>query len=249
VEILPPAFLYLYESVLRMINILRYSIFQDFPEITCFSVWNTGQSEVNSNLSPSNFEKFYIDESISAFAEQVHGTNIKIVQSNGIRDNCDGLISDKSKLNLIIRTADCASVMIYDSQKKIIANVHAGWRGIKKKVVKKAIQELQRNYNSNTNYTVIAISPHIKSCCYQVGIEFKKYFKEKYLHKRGGDLFFDLTKILLDQLLETGVPLNQIQISPHCTFCSDKNLFSYRRNKTNKRIINVIKKIIEGELS
>ena len=41
----------------------------------------------------------------------------------------DAVITDIPKLPIAILTADCAPILIYDKQKKMIAAVHAGWKG------------------------------------------------------------------------------------------------------------------------
>jgi len=73
-------------------------------------------------------------------ANQTHSDNIKIISKkktkgwNSLEDaveDCDALITNEKDIVLTILTADCVPVLLYDEEKKVVAVIHAGWKGTK----------------------------------------------------------------------------------------------------------------------
>jgi len=232
-----------------MVYTLEYSFYKDNPEIFCQSMWipDTNFNQIRSGRN--NFQVFQeivkkagMDQNQIAWAEQVHGCEIKNVNSAGLFKNCDGLITSDSKIGLAIRTADCAAVMVYDPVQKVIANFHVGWRGARLGIISRGIQNLQEKYYSKPQDLLISISPFIRACCYRVGPEFHQYFAPKYIRHYQGFLYLDLRKIILDQLLIAGCEKTQIDWCDHCVFCHSDGYPSFRRTKTFNRIIHIIKR-------
>ena len=60
---------------------------------------------------------------------QVHSNNIAIAHDHGINfyDDTDGLIGAKGDV-LVIKSADCLPIIVYDCVNKRIAAVHSGWK-------------------------------------------------------------------------------------------------------------------------
>jgi YfiH family protein len=174
------------------------------------------------------------------FANQVHGSLVKYYDNPSPPDSCDGLYTDHSGLALTIRTADCAAVMIFDPGNKMIVNLHVGWKGAREGIIDKALQIIFRDRTPGASELVVAISPMIRSCCYQVGPEFNDYFDKKYLYLRESKIFFDLPLFIKTELIKTGLSESQIEFSDECTCCSPMNLPSFRRDKTKNRMINAI---------
>ena len=140
----------------------------------------------------------------------------------------------------MIRTADCAAVMIYNSIIKSIMNIHVGWRGAKSKIIENTLQTVFKKSDQNEDHVWAAVSPMIGPCCYQVGPEFYGYFGEQYLEQRESKIYFNLPHLIKKKLTAGGVSLSQIQFSNECTCCSSLKLPSFRRDKTRSRIINII---------
>jgi copper oxidase (laccase) domain-containing protein len=66
------------------------------------------------------------------FAHQVHGTDVLAVDSHSDDSppTGDALVTRARCQMLVIQVADCQAVMLYDPVKKVIANIHAGWRSM-----------------------------------------------------------------------------------------------------------------------
>lgn len=196
----------------------------------------------------SNEPGFIPDDGVqdhTILAKQIHGTEVLYVTDPGVVSNCDGLFTREEKLKLVIRTADCAAVMIYDPDSSAIINLHVGWRGAQSGIIRRAFSALRKKGGGDSHHYRIAVGPAIHACCYQVGEEFYQYFDESFLELRNDQLFFDLPAIIRSQLQAEGVVSGNIEISDQCTRCSTWLLPSYRRNKTKQRIWNMIEK--EGD--
>ena len=52
----------------------------------------------------------------------------------------DAIITDKKKFPIAVLTADCVPLLIHDKERKMIAAIHAGWKGAYKGIVQKVIK-------------------------------------------------------------------------------------------------------------
>lgn len=167
--------------------------------------------------------------------KQKHSNKIKIVKSaslkNGITvfDGFDSLITSVKGVALGIRTADCCPILFYEPGAKIIAAVHAGWKGSLLGISGKMVGEIGKMGGIREKITCV-IGPHICSKCYGIPKERQKLFEARDV--KGGSL--DLTTVNLDQLLKEGVRKENIEIMPDCTFHQNERFFSYRKNQKSE---------------
>ncbi|TAF64419.1 MAG: peptidoglycan editing factor PgeF [Cytophagales bacterium] len=140
---------------------------------------------------------------------------------------------------LVVQMADCAAVLLYDSEKKAIGIAHAGWRGTVAEIVKNTLQQMKEKYQTNPQNVWAGISPCISVAKYEVGDEVVNTVKELFPMEKDNYLWwnentqkyhFDLKKANESQLLAMGVPKTQISISEHCTLTENHLFFSARRD-------------------
>jgi len=149
------------------------------------------------------------------------------------KKKADAVITDIPRLPIAILTADCAPILIYDKQKKMIAAVHAGWKGAYKEIVPKVINFMFKKGCKRKNMIAV-IGPCIAQKSYNVKEDFKRKFlkknkKNKIFFKKIKNLIcFDLSKYLKLQLkLMKITNLDMINID---TFPKKNNFFSARRS-------------------
>jgi polyphenol oxidase len=181
----------------------------------------------------------------------------------------DASATDTPGLLLGVRTADCAPVLVVDPKKRVVAAIHAGWRGTLQRIVSKSIGQMQMEFGCRPADLLAAIGPTIGVCCYEVGTEVAAAFAAKFPNAaeffdemRTGDepnplqwlnmmppghqppakkVHLDLPKANRLQLLEAGVPEKNIFISDLCTACRTDLLFSYRKERDHSgRLMSVI---------
>jgi YfiH family protein len=175
-------------------------------------------------------------------ANQTHSDHIKIITKKEAKgwesledavEDCDALITNVKGIVLTILTADCVPVLLYDNEKKVVAAVHAGWKGTKANIVAKTVLKMKEIYACNPENIVAAVAPSIGSCCYEVGEDVAKYFFDilKGVTKREDKYMLDLPYINKYQLLESGLKEEHIEMSNVCTACDFERYFSYRKEK------------------
>lgn len=149
----------------------------------------------------------------------------------------DAIVTDQPGVILAVRTADCLPVLMFDPRQRVIAAVHAGWRGALCEVVPKTVRCMMDRFSSQPQTLVIGIGPSIRSCCYEVGEMVLAPLAARYSDWRGvvkesGDkkAVLNLQELIRRQLLELGAPADQIEIAQACTACDHERFFSYRRD-------------------
>lgn len=226
--------------------ILKPYIFNRYPEIISGVSTKTGEGRKapyffnisfsvgdNKIIVEENRKSFFLQLGISpenaAYQSQVHGDNISFVTVGGLAGESDAMITDKPGIALAITIADCVPVLLYEPVRKIIAGVHSGWKGTHKKILHKTLEKLIELNCSPENITAF-IGPSISKNIYEIGDEVKVLFEDKYIHKRSGKYFLDVSGVNSDILLDFGIKKNNIQDSHLCTYAMKDILHSYRRD-------------------
>ena len=147
--------------------------------------------------------------------------------------NADAIISEKKGLAIGVLTADCVPILIYDYKRKMIAAIHAGWRGAYKGIIHKVIK-FMLNKGCNTKNMTASIGPCISSNHYEVKEPFQKRLirksknNRKFFINKKDKLYFDLSNFVKKQ-----VQLNKIKNIDMLnidTFNKKNNFFSARRS-------------------
>jgi polyphenol oxidase len=145
----------------------------------------------------------------------------------------DALITNKSNTPIGVLTADCAPILLFDKKNKIIAAIHAGWKGAYKGIVTKVVKFMTRKGSSVKNITAV-IGPCISLKSYEVKQDFIKKFitkdvKTKLFFKKIGDKnYFSLNKYIAYQLKSLNI--KKIEVINKDTFNIKNNFFSARRS-------------------
>jgi YfiH family protein len=182
-----------------------------------------------------NREKFFGGLSISAndqaFPHQCHSTSVLNINHPGEYEACDGLVTVVPSLWLTISIADCVPIMMFDTKKKVVAAIHAGWRGTVGRVVRNGVHLMRSEFSSKPSDLVVYIGPSAGACCYEVGEEVAEQFSRDVLTRVNSSFHLDLKKENKSQLVHEGVLEENIELSSSCTICSPKLFHSYRRDK------------------
>lgn len=181
------------------------------------------------------------------FVNQVHGSEIQIIKDN---ENCnsqekDGLITNMSKVPLLIYTADCVPLIFFDNFQKVVGLAHAGWQGTYKAISVELYKIMVEIYGCKKDNINIIIGPHICSDNYEVSGELIEKFSElnilNYYIEKEGRYFLNLSHINRTLLEKQGVPSSNIIDLKLCTVRDNDKFYSYRKdNKTSKRIGTII---------
>ncbi len=161
---------------------------------------------------------------------QVHSDRIVMAEDvfPDAYPEADGIISRDPSDVLCIRTADCVPVLLEADDGSMIGAVHAGWRGLARGIVFKAVSLME---SAGADKVHAAIGPSIGPCCYQVGPEVVRELAADPVRRKDGTIAVDLTDIAVRQARKAGIPEERICIRRSCTCCNPDVFFSFRREK------------------
>ncbi len=172
---------------------------------------------------------------------QTHTANVAVVgaeyKGRG-RDRTlrvtDGVVTDQSGMGLICFTADCVPLLLADPQAKVVAAVHAGWRGTVQSIAAEAVKKMVA-LGAEPGNILAAIGPSIGPCHFEVGPEvqeeFTKRFGEALPYRpshRPGHSMVDLWAANRKVLLEAGLEKDHIFTANLCTVCNNSDFYSHR---------------------
>lgn len=187
-------------------------------------------------------KKYNLENKKLISMNQVHGNNIKIVDSSSpnIMDNCDGIITNDKDVVLMVMVADCIPIIFIDRKKGVIAAVHAGRNSTFLKISELTAKKMVNEFNCNYTDIEVHMGPSIQKCCYEVSDEMvtivEKSFGKGFVNGR----FIDLQGINLSLLKSLNI--SNITISNTCTKCSNEPYFSYRADNKCGRFAGIVTK-------
>lgn len=173
---------------------------------------------------------------------QVHGCDVHRVRrgeaarANGRDVKADAVVTDDPRRIAAVRVADCAPVLIASVDGRVVAAVHAGWRGVIAGVARAACEVMQREFGASE--LLAAIGPCISAEHFEVGPEVAAEFDRVFGAGSGtviapsspaGKPHVDLKAALERQLLGAGVEV--VETLPHCTVGEPEMFFSHRRER------------------
>jgi len=170
---------------------------------------------------------------------QIHSNRFYYIDKKLLNKNNkfkgDALITNKSNTPIGVLTADCAPILIFDDNKKIVAAIHAGWKGAYRGIVKKVVKFMIKKGSSTNNITAV-IGPCISLKSYEVKQDLIKKFIKKdmknkvFFKKIKGKNYFNLNEYISHQL--KSLDIKKIEIINKDTFNMKNNFFSSRRSKS-----------------
>ncbi|WP_073040801.1 peptidoglycan editing factor PgeF [Desulfacinum infernum] len=189
-----------------------------------------------------------------AAVRQVHGDRVAVVDEAFLarcdrRDHqgfslfvgpeADALATALPRVGLLVRIADCQAVFLADPEKRVIANVHSGWRGSAADILGKTVALLTERFGCRPESLVAAVSPSLGPCC----AEFRHFEKElppSFWKFQVRPTYFDFWAISRSQLTAAGLRPENIHLAGQCTVCHPDLYFSYRRDRVTGRLAAVI---------
>jgi YfiH family protein len=148
----------------------------------------------------------------------------------------DALITDEAGKSIGIRTADCVPILLLDCRTRVVAAVHAGWRGTAGQLVAVTLEQMAGDFGTAPADVYAAMGPCIRACCYEVGdgvaAQFAKWHPE-WKEQLGKPAKVDLPRTNRLQMEQVGVRSAHIFDCQLCTACQSGQFFSFRREPEN----------------
>ena len=180
-------------------------------------------------------------------AEQRHGAASMVIDkwyfdtSEGIRQDLligiDALITNVPGYCVCVTTADCVPVLLYDKKLQVVAAIHAGWKGTVKHIVSNVLEHMNQKFGTQGEDVIACIGPSISLASFEVGDEVYEAFKESGFDmslisvkkRKTGKYHIDLWEANRIELLNAGVPAEQIEVAGICSYIHHDEFFSARR--------------------
>ena len=188
-----------------------------------------------------------VDREKLVFSSQVHGDAVRPVTladagkglDRPVDYDADGLITDAPGITLTVFGADCLTILLCDPVKRVIAAVHAGWRGTALGIAARAAEAMIRDYGCRGEDILAALGPCISMCCFETGEDVPQAMTAAlgkaalpYIKEQGGGKYkVDLKGLNTLWLKESGILTTNIDISPDCTLCRPDKYWSHRHTK------------------
>ena len=183
---------------------------------------------------------------------QAHTKNIKVVEKkvNGNEpdfnlkeyEQIDGLVTDKKNIALATTNADCILLLFFDPTKRVIANVHSGWRGTLQRISVETINKMKSQYGCNPEDIICCICPSIRKCHFKVHKDVQEPFYNEFKDLKEIDEIIvpvdgeerwsiDTVKINEIILVQAGLKKTNIIDCGICSVCNSDLIHSFRAEK------------------
>lgn len=225
--------------------------------------FRTARAKNATPLTPEEYEKAVNDyKNLANFIgidyinivkpNQAHTKNIKImtekVNMNAPDFNLqeyaetDGLVTNKTNIALATTNADCILLLFFDPVKKVIANVHSGWRGTLQRISIEAVNKMKDEYGCNPEDIICCICPSIRKCHFKVHKDVQEPFYNEFKDLKeideiivpveGEDRWaIDTVKINQIILEQAGLRKENIIDCGICSVCNSDLIHSFRAEK------------------
>jgi len=206
-----------------------------YSSLNCGIGSNDNRENVFKNLETIS-KQFNVSVKNLTLMKQTHSDKVIYIDEKNKhikRFECDALITKIENIPISVLTADCVPILIYEKINRVIACIHAGWKGAIHGVIDNTINKILSLNTKNEIYAVIG--PCIGKNSYEVKADFYKKFlgsdKESHIFFSKKDetkFFFDLRGYVNNRLKKLNIHnLDNIEMD---TFLEKKKFFSFRRS-------------------
>lgn len=234
------------------LSIFKFESFKKYKNIVHFVTtregWVSGDKPRFTGDQESDYVEFRKELAVSGdwdatqfiFPRQTHSDHVEVAAAtypNATIPDTDALITNEPGWFVCVQTADCVPVLLFDPQKRVVAAVHAGWRGTVSKIVAKTIRQMSEKYGCRPSDIVAGIGPSIHMHAYEVGPEVVSAVESNFTNSpallkpslKTGHAYFDLWEANQTVLLESGVPEENIEVMGLCSYEHAELFYSARR--------------------
>ena len=183
-------------------------------------------------------------------SHQVHGTALQWHRQGQdgwlILDGVDGHATNARGLLLTVTVADCVPIYVVAPEKRVVALLHAGWRGTAAGILEHGVELVKRSGFVRAADIVMHCGVGICGSCYEVGSEVLERLtpgrrpgvnqgeaglcapghRPGVSQAAGSSGHIDLREVLARQAGELGI--TQVSVSPWCSAHDHEHFFSHR---------------------
>jgi YfiH family protein len=176
------------------------------------------------------------------FCDQAHGREVRVVTGadrgrgafrlDDAIARTDALVTAEPGIVLAVMVADCVPIVLYDPVARVLACVHAGWRGTVARVTEAAVTAM-RELGASPAAIIAGIGPAISPGRYQVGEDVLDAARQCFGAAAAGVIrsdgagrwLFDLWAANQILLREAGIAGDRVHLAAHPTGSDGDGLF------------------------
>ena len=234
------------------LSVLKFESFKKYDDISHFVTtregWISGTKPRFTGDHESDYAAFRRELAVACdwnpdkfvFPRQTHSDHVAVVTSankNSTIADTDAIITNEPGMFVCVQTADCVPILIFDPRQKVVAAIHAGWRGTVSKISGKTIQQMIELFGCQPSDLIAGIGPSIHIHAYEVGPEVVSAVQSNFSNYPAllkpslneGKAFFDLWEANKTVLIESGIPEENIEVMGLCSFEHAALFYSARR--------------------
>ena len=126
-----------------------------------------------SEMHPITLRQFHSDVIYVPDAPTAEGSTVEAPRADAVATCTEGLL-------LGVQTADCVPILLADTRRRVVAAIHAGWRGTLARVAVKTLGRMRMEFGTRSRDVVAALGPSIGRCCYEVGSDVARSFAAQF---------------------------------------------------------------------
>lgn len=147
----------------------------------------------------------------------------------------DALMTNQPGAPLLTLHADCLPILLYDPKRRVVASIHAGWRGTVLDVAGETVRAMGDRFGVTPSDLIAFMGPAICGGCYDVGSDVADAWSARpeaaafqAIVMEGDRQCFDLAGANHHLLRASGIREECIERSELCTKCHGDEWFSHR---------------------
>lgn len=181
-----------------------------------------------------------MDAARLVLSNQVHENRVRVITKADcgkgiVRESdivgIDAFVCAQPGVPFVVFCADCVPVFFLDTQKKVAALAHSGWRSTVKNISGEVLKVMKTQFGCAPGDVLCAVGPSIGQCCFEVDGDVAQLFDRQFAHKRGEKFHIDLWSAIRRQLILAGVSDDNITLANICTCCNGDEFFSNRAHR------------------
>ena len=172
---------------------------------------------------------------------QVHGCDVAAADALAGVPEADAAVARSANTVCAVLVADCIPVLLADRAGTAVAIAHAGWRGLARGVLERAMERLDRPPGELLAY----LGPGIGPGAFEVGADVRDAFlavdaqaEAAFRPRSPGKWMADLFLLARQRLARCGV--THIHGGDLCTHSDPRRFYSYRRDGSTGRMAALI---------
>ncbi len=171
----------------RPVRYITYPAFDPFPELVALTTlrndhWphSTRGRDLLRLACPSLSHLLGIPSHNLLSGKQVHSTNVFSLHRSTVPDeplsqpqvlpSTDGFLTDARQIALVVFTADCLPILLYDPNRSVIGLLHSGRVGTLGDMAGAGVKKMKEDFGCDPADCLAVIGPSIGPCCYDVDL-------------------------------------------------------------------------------